>query len=62
MRYDEMRDAAWRHDGVLTLRGHLLADNAASEVPRPHDYMYTTVAHKNYQEFKIKGKHLLSKT
>ena len=60
--YEEMRVAAWRHDGVLTPRGRQLCDDAAKEVPRPRDYIYTMIEHEQTREFKIKGNHLLSTT
>jgi hypothetical protein len=61
-RYEEMRVAAWRHDGVLTPRGRQLCDDAAKEVPRPRDYIYTMIEHEHTREFKIKGNNLLSRT
>ena len=61
-RYEEMKVAAWKHDGILTPRGRQLCDDAAKEVPRPRDYIYTMVEHELHREFKIKGNHLLSTT
>lgn len=61
-RYEEMRVAAWRHDGVLTPKGRQLCDEASRAVPRPRDYIYTMIEHEETREFKVKGNHLLSTT
>ncbi len=54
--------SAWRHDGVLTPQGRQLCDEASREVPRPRDYIYTMIEHKETREFKVKGNHLMSTT
>lgn len=61
-RFDEMKKAAWLHDGVLTPYGQKLANEAAKELPRPFDYLFTMIEHDTWREFKIKGNHMGSNT
>ena len=61
-RFGRMRDEAWAHEGTLTPRGRMLADDCSEEVPNHRDYTINREVHETYHEYTVRGNHNGSET
>jgi hypothetical protein len=60
-RFARMKESAWAHEGVvLTPHGRQLADEIYKEVPNHCDYTIQKAEYELYDEFKVRGNHMVS--